>query len=138
MPALHGRRRANKADIPTLNKIKYTEEVRPILENQRFNKEGMVNLNCQATHCVRPKSLITKDCDILYTIFALKISQDISFVWNWLHQFMMMHKKQFKLRASDYLKSKGLNIDMCDKVWMYEEIMMNDDNLEFIYLLLVY
>ena len=44
MPALCGRRRTNKAEILTLNEMKYTEEVKLILENQRLNKEGMGNL----------------------------------------------------------------------------------------------
>ena len=63
----------------------------------------MVSLDCQATHCIKPKSVFTKDYDALYAIFTLKIGQDIAFVRNWLHH---MHKKQFEVKADNYLKPK--------------------------------
>ena len=73
MPALQGRRRTSKMKIPTVNKLKYTDDVVPILGNQRLAKNDMVSLDCRATHCIKPKSVYMKDCDTLYAIFASMI-----------------------------------------------------------------
>ena len=105
-----GKRGAFKKDIPTNNKYKYSGTVIPILETEGISEEGIANLPC---HTSQPLTCKIKEDDALHYIYAKRINQKIGFMYEWLKLLVLMHRKHFTIKASDYLDSKGLNI----KLW---------------------
>ena len=76
------------------NLYRYTDHVKPLYETQKLNKEGMVNLTCWLTHCVKPRSVHSVQNDNLYEVFSEFAGQQVSFMRNWI--FVLLHKKFFE------------------------------------------
>ena len=112
MPKRKGKIGTFKNDIPSNNPHKYRSMVEPILETQRVNKEGIVNLSCRATHRVSLRFVKIKEDDAMYDIYARQIDHPVSFVREWLKLFVLMHRVQFVRKADKYLKSKGLSVEL--------------------------
>ena len=53
-----------------------------------------------------------KEDDVLYHIYGKRINQSVNFMQEWLKLFVLMHRKHFANEASEYLKSKGLTIEI--------------------------
>ena len=112
MPKRKGKIGAFKKDIPSNNPHKYCSMDEPILETQRVNKEGIVNLSCTATHRVSPRFVKVKEDDAMYDIYARRIHHSVSFVREWLKLFVLMHRVHFARKADKYLKSKGPSVEL--------------------------
>ena len=111
MPKRKSKDGTSKRDIPSNNPYKYCSTVEPILETH-VTKEGLISLPCRATHKVSPHSVKIKENDALYDIYTRCMNRSISFVREWLKVFVLMHKVQLAKKAKQYLKLKGLSIDM--------------------------
>ena len=114
MPRRKGKRGIFKTDIPTTNRHKYKEIVEPILEMERITKSGIVNLPCHPSHMVNLRSTMINEDGSLHHIFAKQAGQMMpnGFMREWLKLFVLMHRKHIAKKASSYLDSKGLTIEL--------------------------
>lgn len=72
----------------------------------------MVNLPCYPSHMVNPRPAKIREDDALYYIFAKWAVQTVGFMHEWLKLFVLMHRKHIVRKASDYLESKGLTVEI--------------------------
>ena len=98
--------------IPSLNRWRYQVEFSPVYETSKLTKNGVERLNCHTTHCVRLKHMDYAENNGLYAMCGSQVSQDATFMHEWLHYFVtVVYQSHFKRVGSSYLAKKGLDID---------------------------
>ena len=71
----------------------------------------ITNFDCIVTHKVKAQPIGVSENDNLYSVFAHRIGESVTFICQWLKFFALMNKKNLNLQATDYMASKGLNFD---------------------------
>ena len=100
-------------EIPNISRAKYVSTkhkycitLQPILETDRVTHEELVELYCQRTHQVKPKTIYSDEDDALYNIYAIHAGQNPHFIQTWLKLFVDTRV------GEDYLKSKWLSFEL--------------------------
>ena len=99
--------------LPSTNKWAYSAIFRAVYDTARQQKDNLVELCCQATHCVRMIQTMHGEDNGLYAMFANCAGQDVSFMWHWVHFFIMyVYQTHFKCIGFNYLAKKGLDLGL--------------------------
>ena len=102
-----------KCFLPSTNKWAYSAIFRAVYDIARLQKDNLVELCCQATHCVRMIHTMHGEDDGLYAMFANRAGQDVSFMWHWVHILITnVYQTHFKHIGFNYLAKIGLDLDL--------------------------
>ena len=97
--------------IPCNNPWQYTDDLAPIYETMRITCGEIMDFECITTHKVKAQPLGVSENDNLYSIFARRIGESVTFIRQWFKFFVLTNKMNVNLRATTYMASKGLNFD---------------------------
>ena len=100
-------RMRRKLSIPSSNHWQYLLNFQQVHESVRVSKEGVANLCCRSTHCIRLQQTDYKENDGLYAMYCNRVGQSPDFMREWLHYFVtVVYKTHFKRIGFTYLTKK--------------------------------
>ena len=71
--------------IPCNNPWQYTGDLAPIYENMRITHGEITDFECIVTHKVKAQPIGVSENDNLYSVFAHRIGETVSFIHQWLN-----------------------------------------------------
>ena len=83
--------------IPCNNPWQYTGDLAPIYENMRITRGEITDFKCIVTHKVKAQPIGVSENDNLYSVFARRIGESVSFIHQWLKFFALTNKKSLNL-----------------------------------------
>ena len=82
--------------IPCNNPWQYTGDIALIYKNMRITHGEITNFECIVTHKVKAQPIGLSENDNLYSVFARRIGETVSFICLWLKSFCFDKQKELK------------------------------------------